>query len=108
MRTHTNHQVINGADGRPAFVVIPYEEYATLTDMSADMIPHEVLSKTVDGETPMKAWREHLGLTQAEIAKSIGVSQSSYAQTEASAAPRKSTREKVAKALGIKPEQLDF
>jgi len=33
-----------------------------------DLIPHEVVSATVDGATPLRAWREYLGLTQVEVA----------------------------------------
>ena len=40
------------------------------------------------------------------IARRLGISQSAYAQQEAKVPVRKSTREKIAKALGIVPEQL--
>jgi DNA-binding XRE family transcriptional regulator len=30
----------------------------------------------------LRAWREHLRLTQADVAKGLGVSQSAYAQME--------------------------
>ncbi|KAF7597971.1 MAG: transcriptional regulator [Candidatus Dactylopiibacterium carminicum] len=107
-RTNT-HQIINGADGRPAFVVIPYAEYiGSVTEPHADLIPHDVVSRTVDGATPMRAWREHLGLTQAQVAERMGVTQSGYQQMEDAAAPRKATRVKVAAALGLSPDQLDF
>ncbi|MCR4158826.1 helix-turn-helix transcriptional regulator [Kerstersia gyiorum] len=72
------------------------------------MIPHAVISATVDGATPVRAWREHLGLTQAEVATQLGISQSAYAQQEASERPRKSTLAKIAAALGIKTELIDF
>ncbi len=45
-------------------------------------------------------------LTQTEVARRLGISQSAYAQQEAKEPVRKSTREKIAKALGIVPEQL--
>ncbi|MFA6901614.1 MAG: helix-turn-helix transcriptional regulator [Gallionellaceae bacterium] len=56
--------------------------------------------------TPIRAWREHLGLTQTEVARCLGISQSAYAQQEAKEAVRKVTRGKIAQALGIAPEQL--
>lgn len=56
----------------------------------------------------MRAWREHLGLAQAEVAEKAGTSQASYAQTENRQRPRKSTLRKVAKAMGLALEQLDF
>ncbi|EOX4867150.1 TPA: helix-turn-helix domain-containing protein, partial [Haemophilus influenzae] len=54
------------------------------------------------------AWREHLGLTQAEVASRLGISQAAYSQHENSQTLRKSTRIKIATALGINSAQLDF
>lgn len=108
MNAPTNIQVINGPDGKPAFVVIPYAQYVQDYAIERDLIPHDVVSRTVDGATPVRAWREHLGLTQAEVAERLGIAQPSYAKQEASDKLRTSTREKIAAALGITPEQLDF
>ena len=102
-----NIQIINGPDGKPAFVVIPYEDYVSQRGAS-DLIPHEVVSLIVDGATPIRAWREHLDLTQEEVAGRLGVTQPAYAQQESVAKPRKLTREKIAKAFGIRPDQLDI
>ncbi|MFC5429160.1 helix-turn-helix domain-containing protein [Paraburkholderia denitrificans] len=108
MNARTNVQIIKGPDGAPAFVVIPYAEYMELRQEERDLIPHEVVSATVDGATPLRAWREYLGLTQAEVAMRLGISQSAYAQQEVSEKLRKSSREKIAAALGITNAQLDF
>ncbi|MFM0645025.1 helix-turn-helix transcriptional regulator [Paraburkholderia bryophila] len=108
MNARTNIQVINGPDGKPAYVVIPYAEYIAEHDAGRELIPHEVVSATVDGATPARAWREHLGLTQVEVAVRMGISQSAYAQQESSEKLRKSSREKIATALGITADQLDF
>lgn len=108
MNARTNIQVINGPDGKPAYVVIPYEDYVAEHGAGRGLIPHEVVSATVDGATPVRAWREHLGLTQVEVAARMGISQSAYAQQEGSERLRKSSREKIASALGITAEQLDF
>ncbi len=101
-------QMIKGPDGAPAFVVIPYATFVARYAESNALIPHAVVSATVDGATPMKAWREHLGLTQGEVAIRLGVSQSAYAQTESAARPRRTTLRRVAAAFGIQFEQLDF
>jgi predicted transcriptional regulator len=106
MNAPTNIQVINGPDGKPAFVVIPYDEYKK--SQTAGTIPHEVISATVDGATPVKAWREYLRLTQAEVAERLVIAQPSYAKQEASEKLRRSSIEKIAAALGITVEQLDF
>lgn len=108
MKALTDMQTINGPDGKPAFVVIPYATFVARYAGSEGLIPHAVVSATVDGVSPMKAWREHLGLTQVEVASRLGVSQSAYAQIESAAHPRRTTIKRVAAALGIKIEQLDF
>jgi transcriptional regulator with XRE-family HTH domain len=54
----------------------------------------------------MAAWREHFGLTQAEVAGRIGITQAAYAQMERVRQPRKATLAKVASALGLEVEQL--
>jgi predicted transcriptional regulator len=108
MNAPTNIQVINGPDGKPAFVVIPYDDYVAEHTAERDLIPHDVVSRTVDGATPARAWREHLGLTQTEVAARMGISQSAYAQQEGSERLRKASREKIAAALGIAAAQLDF
>jgi predicted transcriptional regulator len=74
----------------------------------AETIPHEVVSATVDGATPVRAWREYRKLTQAEVAARLGISQSSNAQQENSDSLRRSTIEKIAAALCITADQLDF
>jgi DNA-binding XRE family transcriptional regulator len=89
-------------------VVVPYADYLAERNAERGLIPHDVVSRTVDGATPLRAWREHLGLTQADVAKRLGISQSAYGQQEGSERLRKSTREKIAAAFGIAPEQLDF
>ena len=57
--------------------------------------------------SPARAWREHLGLTQQAVAERLGISQSAYAQQESSDKLRKTTRIKIAAALGIAAELLD-
>lgn len=75
---------------------------------NGDSIPHDVISRTVDGASPLRAWRESLGLTQAQVAERLHISQSAYAQQENSDRLGKTSREKVAATLGIAPTQLDF
>jgi len=102
-------QTILGADGQPAFVVVPYAEFLARYQRDNDLVPHEVVTAAFDdGMTPAKAWRTHLGLTQAEVSERMGISQSAYAQLEVSDKLRKSSRERIAAALGISAGQLDF
>jgi len=107
MNAPINIQILKDAKGKPAFAVIPYEEYLSLSTSRTQTIPNAVVGKVINKDmTPIRAWREYLGLTQAEVAHRLGISQSAYAQQEAKEPVRKSTREKIAKALGIVPEQL--
>jgi len=108
MNAPTNIQIINGPGGKPEFVVIPYADYIATYQKERDLIPHEVVSHTVDGMTPVKAWRTHLDMTQADVAQRMGISQSAYAQLEVSDKLRKSSRERIAAAMGISAGQLDF
>ena len=106
----TNIQTINDREGKPAFVVLPYEEFVRAFPLAANTIPNDVMARVVkDGMSPIKAWREHIGLTQAQVADRMGITQAAFAQMEApSVRPRKATLRKVAQALGITIEQLDF
>ena len=112
MNAPISFQTIFGEDGKPAFVVVPFNEFRRLTgsftsgNFTPGTIPHAVVSAVVDGAVPMLAWREHLRLTQAEVATRMGVTQAAYAQMEAVKRPRKATLAKIASALGLDIEQL--
>ena len=113
MNVLTNLQFINNEQGQPQFVVIPYAEYLELTGNKGinleTGVPSEVVNMVFDNNySPVQAWREYLNLSQAEVANRIGISQPAYSQYEKSQKLRKATRIKIADALKIKPEQLDF
>ena len=108
-----NHQVITH-QGVPVAVVVPYEEYAIAFAVKSSRkneeptVPHEIAVRVLKEQiSPIRAWREHLGLTQASVAARINVSQSAFAQMEApDGKPRMSTVKKIAEALGLSPAQL--
>ena len=79
-----------------------------IPDESDVWFPQEVVeANVVRGDSLLKAWREHLGLTQAEVARRAGMSQPAYAKLEKpDANPRTATLRKIARALGISLEQL--
>jgi len=79
-----------------------------IPDESDLWFPQEVVeANVVRGDSLMKAWREHLSLTQAEVARRAGMSQPAYAKLEKpDANPRTATLRKIARALGISLEQL--
>lgn len=104
------YQTIKDASGAIQYVVVPYEDFLRMENNVEPWVPNEVVERVIMGKlTPMRAWREHLGLTQSEVAARLDVSQAAYAQLEApEARPRQTTLRRVAQALGIQLEQLDF
>jgi len=107
-------------DGLPAFVVLPFSDFAREHPEEAELIkpkapwvpetgvPHAVVGLHIQQEMSLlRAWREYLGLTQIEVSEKAGISQSSLSQMESSQHKlRKATRIKLASALGIHPDQL--
>ena len=95
-------QIITNSDREPAFAVIPYDEYRVLMERldlledlrdskafgeklargEEEVIPVEVVERLVDGESPVKVWREHRGLTQEELGEQVGLSGSYLSQIE--------------------------
>lgn len=89
-------------NGKPEYVVLPWEEYqamlAALEDRAdavslagfaerlarrdEETIPAAVVDRLLAGEQPVRVWREHRGLTQAQLAEAAGVTQSMVAMIE--------------------------
>ena len=89
-------------DGKPEWAVLPYEEYLQLIEqaelledirdfdtMSAaiergeeELIPSEVVYAILDGENPIKVWREYRGLTQQQLADKVKISKPYLSQIE--------------------------
>jgi len=108
MGTLTNVQIIK-QNGKPAFAIIPYEDYLSILPKEKDAsIPHEVVGLVVKkGMNLVKAWRGYLGFTQKEVAKRASISQAALSQMEKSNNElRTATLEKLAKAMGLSVEQL--
>lgn len=105
-------QLLRDSQGQPTFAVIPYSTYLTYIQtapVKSPNIPNTVVNLAMDNDwSAAQAWRSYLGLTQSEMAGRLNVSQSAYAQLEGKKTIRKSSREKIAQALRIHPEQLDF
>lgn len=115
MKTPTEYQTIE-YDGHPAFVLVPWEDFNLvrpfLENKSAlrETIPHEVVSANILRSVPIiKAWREHLGMTQEQLAEKAGMKQSALARLESGTAgkPRVSTLARIAEALGVRASLLE-
>ncbi|MDT4330977.1 helix-turn-helix domain-containing protein [Methylomonas sp. MED-D] len=107
MSALTNVQIINGIDGNPAFVVIPYADYLKEHAANNATIPNEVVGAVIKQDiTPIKAWREYLHLSTAELATDLGISEAEYIDIENQDKPRRNILKKVATALRITVAQL--
>jgi len=76
--TLTEPQVIIQKD-KPAFAVIPWDEYQILIksyhieENEEDVwFPNDVVKANVRGDSLIKAWREHFGMTQEELSIKAG------------------------------------
>ena len=112
MDVHTKPQIIT-SDGKPAFAVIPWDEYLYLVNSTEKengvefLFPNDVVKANARGSSLIKAWREHFNLTQKQLAEKSGMKQSALARIEnSSATPRRKTLQKIAEALGLNVEQL--
>lgn len=113
MKTHTdNLTLLRDPKGNVAFVVLPISEYESLVGKrrnEADYVPEEIVSFVfINKMSPVRAWREYLGLTQKEVADRLGLTQSAYSKIELRKTIKHATRIRLAAALGIFEEQLDF
>lgn len=98
-------QIIHGQDGRPAFAVIPYEDYAELRQMFD--VPNEVKRlANCRGLTYVATWRLYRGWTQEKMAEKVGLSLHRYQRLEQSHASHYSLLHKIADALKITVFQL--
>lgn len=86
----------------------PYEQWVKQTALTAGMIPNEVVGAVIEGgKTPVRAWREYLGLTPEAVAVKAGITQAALSQIESGSHKiRKATREKRAQAMGIAASTL--
>jgi DNA-binding XRE family transcriptional regulator len=89
-------------NGKPEYAVIPYADYLRLLEAFEDkadaavvaefheayragrefLVPAEILRRELAGESPIKLWRDHRGLTQQELADRAGISKPYLSQIE--------------------------
>ena len=85
---------------RPAFAVVPYAQWLDLTRRAeaamidedlfdaaraadpGEHLPHSVVKRLVNGEIPLKVFREYRNLTQDTLADAAGVSTGYVSQIE--------------------------
>jgi DNA-binding XRE family transcriptional regulator len=98
--------------GAATHVLIPLADYLKIfdkEDIAPDgwtFVPNAVSRKVSEGISPLRAWREHLALTQVAAAKLMGISRPAWTQMEKSGKPHRATLEKAAAIFGIDAAQL--
>lgn len=112
MSARTDYQTIHH-NGKPAFVLVPVAEFERIKpllerDSISDAIPQSVVEAHVLNDVPLiRAWREHLGMTQDELSAKAGMAQSALARLErGKSKPRTATITALADAMGLTVTQL--
>ena len=105
-------------DGIPEYAILPYDEYISMLEKSevaediaaydaalkddTDPVPFEIAEALLDGESPLKVWRKHHGLSQASLAEISGTHQATIAQIESGERQGSvDVLKKLAKVLGL-------
>jgi DNA-binding XRE family transcriptional regulator len=89
-------------NGKPEWAVLPYAEYMKLVEQAEmledtrdydsakaaiergdeELVPAEVVYAILDGQSPIKVWREYRRLRQHQLAKAAGISVPYLSQLE--------------------------
>jgi DNA-binding XRE family transcriptional regulator len=78
-----------------------------LAALAGESLPAEMVKRILDGENPVRVWREHRGMTTTELAEKAGVSQSYISQIESEKREGTvKTMKKIAEALGVDIDDL--
>ena len=111
-------------EGKAEYAVIPIadwrrieallEELEDIRDLDAAlakpdrrMIPFEVTSAILDGASPIRAWREHRGQSQSDLAQAAGIGATQLAAIEdGTRTPTPAALRKLAKALHAHVDDL--
>ncbi len=80
---------------------------ARLASGAEELVPAHVAHRLIDGEAPLRVWREHRGLSQSALARASGVNRVQIVEIEAgrnSGSVR--TLRKLADALGVAVDDI--
>jgi DNA-binding XRE family transcriptional regulator len=84
-----------------------YDEAKKAIEDGEELVPSEVVYAILDGGNPVKAWREYRGLTQRQLAETVGISTPYLSQLETG--KRKGATEvlsAIAEALGLSLDDI--
>lgn len=83
------------------------EAMAALVRGDEELLPDAMVGRLLAGESPLKVWREHRGLSQAELARRTGVNRVQIVDIEAGRkAGSIATLKSLAQALGLALDDL--
>ena len=115
------------ANGQPAFAVLSYEEYRALrvlADAAEDAaalarfaeryaageeetVPASVVDRQLSGEVPLRVWREHRGMTAAELAALVDITPAHISKLESGKGdPSVALLRRLARVLKVSLEDL--
>ena len=115
------------ANRKPAFAVLPYDEYAALREMADDAadaaalvrfakrhargdeatVPVEVIDRIMSGVSPLKVWREHRGQTATQLAAAVAITPAHVSKLESGKGePSVALLRRLSKALQVDIELL--
>lgn len=86
-------QINRDGDGNPAFAIIPWQQYTRLTQSdealfetalaeNEEAFPREVVGQLLAGQNPVKVFRNYRGLTQHQLAETVGINPVYLSQIE--------------------------
>jgi DNA-binding XRE family transcriptional regulator len=115
----SNHVQVIEQDGKPAFYVVPAALWERMREAAEDAediadlerfereddgvrYPTAVAMAMADGASPLRAWREHRGMTLQALAGAAGLSRAYISQIEGGKRTGSAaTLAKLAQALGV-------
>jgi DNA-binding XRE family transcriptional regulator len=113
--------------GKPAFAVLPYDEYIALRELAEDAedtaalarfakryasgkeetVPVEVVDRLLAGESPLRVWRELRGMTAAQVAAAVQITPAHISKVEAGKGePSVALLKRLARVLRVDMEAL--
>lgn len=88
--------LLRDRDGKPLFAILPYDEYQRLRRAAEDLadnaaylahkddekIPAAFAERLIDGENPVRVWRQYRQFTQTALAARAGITQAYLSEIE--------------------------
>lgn len=108
-------------DGKPAFAVVPIDEWNALLEqlemlqdiadakaaLQEETLPLAFVERRLAGESPLRLWREHRGLTLQALAERVGCTRQMLSMIEhGKTSPSADLLARLAAALGVDMDDI--